>query len=351
MKNCDEIVKGLLERRDSYVADKNIKRKKAIRISASLGCVCIVVSIVLIVILGGGYDTAQQLVSGNPAKNELNTDATGEDEKDNNSENTSDITSDETEKSTSVTGANKKPHKPSKENGKTNSSSGGENEGVTEFYEGESEPYVDFTKPNSDKTNRNPNTGNGIGELDTEGTTNGEPKYIQKIVITRLPDKTTYYLGDKLDLRGLQVMGYFTNGEVEDISERVYLIHSDVVGAVSNHYSITIEYTDDSESINIACTHFEVVVVAPDISISESSLTLNEGESQKISALTKASGCKITWFSTDTSVVTVDDSGNVTAVGEGTASVYAEISYGSYKKNSSYCTVTVNESLIQTVAE
>lgn len=343
MKSYDEIVEGLLERRETYIADKVNKRKKAVRISTSIGCMFVVVAVVSVILFGGGVDSAQPLISGDETKAHSSVNLNNNENTDNDVDDTSSIIpSNDSEKSTSVNGANKKPHKPSRGDGKTNSTSLAGDEFTTDLFEGETEPYVNDGKPNSDKINRNPNSDNGKGELETQGTTNDSPKYIKKIVVTRLPDKTTYYLGDKFDLRGLQVMGYFTNGEVEDITDRVYLLNpSDVAESVSNHYNIIVEFTDDSDCINIACDSFEVVVVAPDISISHSNLTLNEGDSSKLSSTTKASGCIITWFSTDTSVATVDDNGNVTAVGEGSASVYAEISYGSYKKTSDYCIVNV----------
>lgn len=42
MKNCDEMLKSLLERRDNYVAEKKRKRKVIMRATTSVCCVCLV---------------------------------------------------------------------------------------------------------------------------------------------------------------------------------------------------------------------------------------------------------------------------------------------------------------------
>ena len=42
MKNYEQLTKDLLERRDGYEAEKSVRRKKTARMTASLGCVCLV---------------------------------------------------------------------------------------------------------------------------------------------------------------------------------------------------------------------------------------------------------------------------------------------------------------------
>ncbi len=72
-------------------------------------------------------------------------------------------------------------------------------------------------------------------------------------------------------------------------------------------------------------------------------LTLNEGEKYKLTVTAKDGGALsgLTWESSDRSVVTVDSSGNLTAIKEGSAKVKVYASDGS--TDSSTCRVTVKE--------
>ncbi|MDE7243945.1 MAG: Ig-like domain-containing protein, partial [Oscillospiraceae bacterium] len=75
------------------------------------------------------------------------------------------------------------------------------------------------------------------------------------------------------------------------------------------------------------------------ISLSNSSLSLNAGESQTLTANVTPSGTAVSWSSSNTDVATVSG-GRVTAVGQGTATITAQIVYNgtSYQAK---CTVTV----------
>ncbi|MDE7243946.1 MAG: S8 family serine peptidase, partial [Oscillospiraceae bacterium] len=79
--------------------------------------------------------------------------------------------------------------------------------------------------------------------------------------------------------------------------------------------------------------------ITPKISLSNSSLSLNVGESQTLTANVTPSGTAVSWSSSDTGVATVSG-GRVTAVGQGTATITAQIVYNgtSYQAK---CTVTV----------
>ena len=55
MKNYDEITKGLLERRDSYLTEQRKKRKTVVAVVTSLGCFCLVA----VLGLGIGYKKAE----------------------------------------------------------------------------------------------------------------------------------------------------------------------------------------------------------------------------------------------------------------------------------------------------
>lgn len=83
------------------------------------------------------------------------------------------------------------------------------------------------------------------------------------------------------------------------------------------------------------------------ISLSESSLNLEKGSSAQLTATiapTNATELSVRWVSSDDSIVTVDQNGNVSAVAEGTATVTAYASNGL----SASCNVTVIPPLTET---
>lgn len=60
MKNCDEMVNSLLERREEYVAEQRRKRKVVTRTITSMCCVCMVALLGFGAWKGGVFDTAPQ---------------------------------------------------------------------------------------------------------------------------------------------------------------------------------------------------------------------------------------------------------------------------------------------------
>ncbi len=81
--------------------------------------------------------------------------------------------------------------------------------------------------------------------------------------------------------------------------------------------------------------------ISPSIKLSKSSVTINEGESFKLSATTVPYSTTVSWRSNNTSVATVTQSGNVKGVKEGNVTIYAEITYNGTKYSAS-CLVKVN---------
>ena len=86
----------------------------------------------------------------------------------------------------------------------------------------------------------------------------------------------------------------------------------------------------------------DVTYKVTDVSLNKTSLTLTEGGSETLTATVKpdnATNKNVTWSSSAESVATVDNSGKVTAVGAGTATIKATAQDGSGKSDT--CTVTV----------
>lgn len=81
-------------------------------------------------------------------------------------------------------------------------------------------------------------------------------------------------------------------------------------------------------------------MVAPYIELSESSISLTVGDSTWLSAYTIPSDASVTWYSSDTDVVSVSSSGKITAVAEGSATVEGQLSIGG-RVYSAFCHITV----------
>ncbi len=338
MKSYEEITKNLLERRDRYEADKNQKKKKIVSIAAPTCCFAMVSLLVIGVIKNDNKNGDTLIIS--PADN-----TQAQTEEKNVVENIIDIFNNDSKETTKANKTNKS--KKVEKNNNTKPENTTEALATDDFSEVANDYNSDFTggklPPNKDHTNHIQYT-QEFSDASTENPY--ADKFIQRIEVTQLPVKTVYYVGDTFDFRGLEVTGYFSTGEAEDITQDIQ-IYNTVAYSASNKYRIYIEYTDNSDAINLAYTEFYVNVIEPDIDIAQKSVTLNTGESFINSVITPAKNCVINWYSTDTSVVTVDNNGNITAVGTGNASVYAEISfYGSstctFKKESPGCTITVN---------
>jgi uncharacterized protein YjdB len=77
---------------------------------------------------------------------------------------------------------------------------------------------------------------------------------------------------------------------------------------------------------------FDAIDIDKDGHLMQSSITLDKtsidlpvGDTQKLNATTTPAGLEITWISSNPGVVGVDDKGNVTAIGEGQATITAQI--------------------------
>ena len=83
------------------------------------------------------------------------------------------------------------------------------------------------------------------------------------------------------------------------------------------------------------------VVAVTSIALNKTSLSLKEGESETLVATVSpdnATDKTVTWSSTNTSVATVDQSGRVTAIKEGTATITAKAG-----DKTATCAVTVKK--------
>ena len=93
-------------------------------------------------------------------------------------------------------------------------------------------------------------------------------------------------------------------------------------------------------TVKVTVTENTDIIKPTGITLDKTSLALTEGDSDKLTATVKptnATNQTVTWTSSDTSVATVDSSGNVKAIAEGTATITAA-TFNGYKATA---TVTV----------
>jgi len=107
-------------------------------------------------------------------------------------------------------------------------------------------------------------------------------------------------------------------------------------------------YKDGKISVVDKCTHGQeettaattTVTSVPDgkLELDMSYLSLNQGETKKITIKSKPSGSEIKWSSNHPEIVSVDSNGNITAVGSGSAVITAKTADGKQFEN---CAVNV----------
>ena len=160
-------------------------------------------------------------------------------------------------------------------------------------------------------------------------------------------DKTEYTLntiGNTLALKATVLPADATDKSITWSSDKEDVAAVDQNGnvkAVGNGTATITVKTKDQEKTAIC--EITVAQWVTKITISNTSLTLNEGQSANLSVSSispdNAADKSITWKTSDDKVAKVDNSGKVTAVSKGTATIYAEANDGSKKQAGCYVTV------------
>ncbi|NKI31908.1 Ig-like domain-containing protein [Croceivirga thetidis] len=110
--------------------------------------------------------------------------------------------------------------------------------------------------------------------------------------------------------------------------------------------TITVTTNDGGYQANATVEVNELIIPVSGVTLNTDSLVLTEGENASLTATigpSDASDKSIIWSSSDDSVATVDDSGNVTAIAPGVATITVTTNDGGYQANA---TVEVNELII-----
>ena len=141
-----------------------------------------------------------------------------------------------------------------------------------------------------------------------------------KLVISKLPTKTTYFVDDTFDTTGMELTATYSNGDIETVTSGFNVSGFDL--STVGVKKVTVGYNGKTATFNIK------VVVKPSITLSNNWLSFDSiGSTKTLTATITPSGQKITWTSSNTSVATVSDDGVVTAKGEGYATITAKIIY------------------------
>lgn len=163
---------------------------------------------------------------------------------------------------------------------------------------------------------------------------------VREVSVSLSSSSETLMVGENATLRattspaGQSVSWSSSNSRVATVSSS-----GRVIAVGSGSATITAEISVNGLSYTDTC---RVTVEEPSIRLSSSSLSMNVGDTQKLSVTVIPSGSSVTWYSSNTNVVTVNSWGRVTAVSTGSATISAEISSGGQNYSSS-CYITVED--------
>ena len=177
-------------------------------------------------------------------------------------------------------------------------------------------------------------------------TTPSQPQVIAVSSVSLDKTSVSLNVGESVTLAATVKPDNATNKTVSWSSSNASVASVDASGKVSavaeGTATITAKAGDKTATCSVTVT--KKVVAVESVTLDKSSLELNEGETATLTATVKpdnASDKTVTWSSSKTSVATVDASGKVTAVAEGTATITAKAG-----DKTATCSVTVKKSVV-----
>lgn len=142
------------------------------------------------------------------------------------------------------------------------------------------------------------------------------------------------------------------NYTVTSSDENIVKIENDgkITGMEIGTAVITAKTDDGSFETSASVTVSAEKNLVESFVLNKTELTLNKGETETLNATVRPSnlGLEITWSSSDTSVISVNSKGTVTAVGEGTATVTATV-HDILSEKTASCEITVKDRASQAV--
>lgn len=152
--------------------------------------------------------------------------------------------------------------------------------------------------------------------------------------ITFDKSKITMYVGDTVNIQATVNPANATIKELEWYSddESIAKVYSDgdVVGIAPGRTVVYAKSTDGNEIVARCTVIVKEIIRASSVSINSSEVTMLKGKTRKLIARLYPTNTNehVRWLSTDTSIVQVDENGNIVTVGAGTCEVIAYSSAG-----------------------
>ncbi len=152
---------------------------------------------------------------------------------------------------------------------------------------------------------------------------------LESISIISNPSKTTYYIGDALNTDGLKLLATYSEGSTETITSG--FTTSGFSSTTAGTKTVTVSYAGFTDT-------FTVTVKKPSLTLSRNDVSLKNGNTVTLSAVTDPNNEDVNWTSSDTSIATVSN-GVITAKKAGTTTITAKFTYNGIAY-SDVCTVT-----------
>ncbi|MBR5515701.1 MAG: InlB B-repeat-containing protein, partial [Clostridia bacterium] len=138
------------------------------------------------------------------------------------------------------------------------------------------------------------------------------------IKITKAPDKLNYYIGDTVDVSGMEVSVTYSDGTVNKLSNSDVELQNAKLKA-EGEKKITVVYGEFNDT-------FTVNIKSPKITLSDYELRLKKGEQHSITVTTDPSDVTVKDDTSDKRIATIDE-GIVTAVDTGEAEITIRFTY------------------------
>lgn len=147
-----------------------------------------------------------------------------------------------------------------------------------------------------------------------------QPQPITKIDLNKTEVTLTVESTDQLsvttDINGKSITWTSANPEIASVNE------NGIVTAVSEGTATITAKVDNAEA---TCTVTVTLAPITEIALDKTELTLTAESTDQLTVTTEINGKPITWTSSNTAVVSVDENGKLTAVSEGVATVTAKV--------------------------
>ena len=150
------------------------------------------------------------------------------------------------------------------------------------------------------------------------------------VEVIMVEDNKTFAKPEDPTKEGYSFLGWYYNNELYDFSK-----------PVTSNIKLEAKWVEIEEGNQTEEPKEDLDVKVTGVTLNKTTLTLTEGESEKLTAKVKPSNATnkdVTWSSNKKTVVTVDSKGNVKAVKAGTATITVTTKDGKYTET---CKVTV----------